>query len=221
MSFEKASVLPLGIATASVGLYKSKYLGLPLPRLKPVPTGKTLLVWGGASSVGGTAIQLAAASGLRVVTTASKSNFGGVKALGADVVLDYHSESLVHDAITALSGVEVVGVYDAISSSQSLKPIGAILDKIGPRKVITVLPNEGDFGKNVLLSFETAFQITENPEEVGNPIWRDFVPGALESGLLQPKPDPEVVGQGLESIQSGLERLKNGVSAKKLVIQFE
>lgn len=46
------------------------------------------------------------------------------------------------------------------------------------------------------------------------------MPGALKSGQLQPKPDPEVVGKGLESIQAGLERLKKGVSATKLVIQY-
>ncbi|KAF9871814.1 zinc-binding dehydrogenase [Colletotrichum karsti] len=220
ISFERASVLPLAIATASVGLYKKKYLGLPLPSLKPTPSGKTLLVWGGASSVGGTAVQLAAASGLRVISTASRVNFDKVKALGADTVLDYHSENVVADAVAVLAGTEVAGVYDAISSPESLKPIGAILDKLGPHKVITVLPSEGDYGKNALMSFETAFQITEDPEEVGDPIWRDFVPAALKSGQLQPKPDAEVVGKGLESIQAGLERLKKGVSATKLVIQY-
>ncbi|KAI8296059.1 hypothetical protein K4K56_008067 [Colletotrichum sp. SAR 10_98] len=220
MSFEAASVLPLAIATASVGLYKKKYLGLPLPSLTPAPKGKTLLVWGGASSVGGTAVQLAVASGLRVITTASKANFDKVKELGADTVLDYHSATIVDDAIRVLSGTDLAGVYDAISSQQSLQPIGAILDKLGPHKVVTVLPVEGDFGKNALMSFETAFQITENPEEVGDPVWKEFVPGALTNGQLKAKPDPEVVGQRLESIQAGLEQLKKGVSAKKLVIQY-
>ncbi|KAJ0267552.1 hypothetical protein COL940_014260 [Colletotrichum noveboracense] len=220
MSFESASVLPLAIATASVGLYKKKYLGLPLPSLKPVATGRTLLIWGGASSVGGTAVQLAIASGLRVITTASKANFEKVTELGADTVLDYHSATIVDDAIRVLSGTNLAGVYDAISSQQSLQPIGAILDKLGPHKVVTVLPAEGDFGKNALLSFETAFQITEHPEEVGDPVWRNFVPGALKNGQLKAKPDPEVVGKGLESIQAGLERLKKGVSATKLVIQY-
>ncbi|KAJ0326996.1 hypothetical protein COL922a_013526 [Colletotrichum nupharicola] len=220
MSFESASVPPLAIATASVGLYKKKYLGLPLPSLKPVATGRTLLIWGGASSVGGTAVQLAIASGLRVITTASKANFEKVTELGADTVLDYHSATIVDDAIRVLSGTDLAGVYDAISSQQSLQPIGAILDKLGPHKVVTVLPAEGDFGKNALLSFETAFQITEHPEEVGDPVWRNFVPGALKNGQLKAKPDPEVVGKGLESIQAGLERLKKGVSATKLVIQY-
>ncbi|KAJ0297693.1 hypothetical protein COL516b_010548 [Colletotrichum fioriniae] len=210
MSFESASVLPLAIATAAVGLYMKQHLNLPLPSLNPSRTGKTILIWGGASSVGGTAVQLAVVSGLRVVTTASQRNFDKVLDLGAEVVLDYHSDTLVYDALKALSGADLVGVYDAISGPESLKPIGAILDQIGPRKVCVVLPAESDYGKNVEISMK----------EVQNPVWRDFVPGALRNGQLKPKPDAEVVGKGLESIQAGLDVLKQGVSAKKLVVQL-
>ncbi|KAJ0328534.1 hypothetical protein COL5a_004845 [Colletotrichum fioriniae] len=223
MSFESASVLPLAIATAAVGLYMKQHLNLPLPSLNPSRTGKTILIWGGASSVGGTAVQLAVVSGLRVVTTASQRNFDKVLDLGAEVVLDYHSDTLVYDALKALSGADLVGVYDAISGPESLKPIGAILDQIGPRKVCVVLPAESDYGKNVEISMSKRApnaMITQDPEEVQNPVWRDFVPGALRNGQLKPKPDAEVVGKGLESIQAGLDVLKQGVSAKKLVVQL-
>ncbi|KAF6824948.1 hypothetical protein CPLU01_10548 [Colletotrichum plurivorum] len=87
MTLEEAAVLPLAIATASVGLFKKKCLGLPLPKAD-LETGKekgTLLVWDGSSSVGGTAVQLASAAGLRVVATASRGNFDRVKELGAGV----------------------------------------------------------------------------------------------------------------------------------------
>lgn len=43
---------------------------------------------------------------------------------------------------------------------------------------------------------------------------------ALAEGTLQPKPDPTVVGQGLESIQSGLDILRKGVSATKVVVRL-
>ncbi|KAK1722648.1 chaperonin 10-like protein [Colletotrichum acutatum] len=220
MSFESASVLPLAIATAAVGLYKKQHLGLPLPSHNPRQTGKTVLIWGGASSVGGTAVQLAVASGLRVVTTASQRNFDKVLELGAEVVLDYHSDTLVHDALKALSGADLVGVYDAISGPESLEPISSILDQIRRCKVTVVLPTEDDYGKNMDISMMTAYQITQDAEEVQNPVWRNFVPGALKNGQLKPKPDPEVAGKGLESIQAGLDVLKQGVSAKKLVIQL-
>lgn len=92
---------------------------LPYPTLNLVlyPDSKTILIWGGSSSVGGTAIQLATASGLIVLTTASKSNLGYVKSLGARYAFDYRSGSVV-DAIEAVlkgHGSRLfVGAYDAI-----------------------------------------------------------------------------------------------------------
>jgi NADPH:quinone reductase-like Zn-dependent oxidoreductase len=50
-----AAVLPLSVSTASAGLFK--ILKLPFPVLEPKPTGKTVLVWGGSSSCGSSAIQ--------------------------------------------------------------------------------------------------------------------------------------------------------------------
>lgn len=47
-----------------------------------------LFVYGGSSSVGQYAIQLAKLSGYKVITTASKRNHVLVKNLGADLVFD-------------------------------------------------------------------------------------------------------------------------------------
>lgn len=138
MSLTQAVALPLAITTASVSLYHSDHLALPLPQRSPVESGKTLFIWGGASSVGGTAIQLARASGLRVVSTASVHNHELVRSLGASVILDYKSPTIVDDAVAALAGCDLVGCYDAISEPASLTPLGAILDRIGPKKVCVV-----------------------------------------------------------------------------------
>lgn len=53
---------------------------------------------------------------------------------------------------------------------------------------------------------------------VGPAIWGEFLPKALAIGSFVIAPEAEVVGKGLESVQSGLDVLKNGVSAKKIVI---
>ncbi len=72
MSFERAAVLPLAVATAACGLFLENQLGLRTPSaVRPEPTGKTVLIWGGSTSVGSAAIQLASAAGYEVVTTAS------------------------------------------------------------------------------------------------------------------------------------------------------
>jgi NADPH:quinone reductase-like Zn-dependent oxidoreductase len=77
--FEQACVLPLALSTAAVGLYPPGFLEFEFPSLTPKRSGKTLLVWGGSSSLGCCAIQLTVASGLDVVTTCSARNFESVQ----------------------------------------------------------------------------------------------------------------------------------------------
>lgn len=62
------------------------------------------------------------------------------------------------------------------------------------------------------------FLTFDSNKHVAEGIWRDFVFKALETGRLQPKPDPEVVGKGLEKVQEAVDTLKRGVSAKKIVV---
>lgn len=69
LSFESAAVLPLGLSTAVSGLFLKDQLALQLPSvLSKASTKKTLLVWGGSTSVGSNAIQLAVAAGYEVIT---------------------------------------------------------------------------------------------------------------------------------------------------------
>jgi NADPH:quinone reductase-like Zn-dependent oxidoreductase len=60
LSFEKAAVIPLGLSTAACGLFQEDQLGLELPSVprSRAGNGKTLIVWGGSTSVGVNAIQV-------------------------------------------------------------------------------------------------------------------------------------------------------------------
>ena len=88
ISFADAAVLPLAFDTAAVGLYATAegHFGLPFPSLNPSPIGKSIVVWGGSSSVGVVTIQLAVASGVKVITVASPRNFDLCKKCGATEV---------------------------------------------------------------------------------------------------------------------------------------
>ncbi len=109
MSYESAAVLPLGLSTAACGLFQKDFLALQYPSVAPKPTGKTLLVWGGSTSVGCNAIQLAVAAGYEVITTASPKNFDYVKKLGASEVFDYNSKTVVREIIEAFTGRTCAG----------------------------------------------------------------------------------------------------------------
>lgn len=54
--------------------------------------------------------------------------------------------------------------------------------------------------------------------DVGGYIWRKFLPIALDEGTIVAKPDPQIVGEELRSVQLGLDMQKKGVSAKKIVV---
>lgn len=117
LAYERAVQLSLGVLTASAGLFNSIHLHLPLPSLSPVLTGEILLVWGGSSCVGVMAIQLAIASGLEVVTTASKHNHDLLLGLGASKVFDHSSPTVVTEIVSTLKDKDasIVGAFDGES----------------------------------------------------------------------------------------------------------
>ncbi|MEQ9694708.1 NADPH:quinone reductase [Shimia sp. SDUM112013] len=67
-------------------------------------TGKTVLISGGAGTVGNLAVQLAKWGGATVIATGSPRDFDRMRAAGADHVLDYRSDSLAADVLAANGG---------------------------------------------------------------------------------------------------------------------
>jgi NADPH2:quinone reductase len=77
--------------------------------------GETLLVHGGSSGIGTTAIQLAKAFGARVVTTAgSDEKCAACRRLGADVAINYKSEDFVAATKAATDGKGANVVLDMV-----------------------------------------------------------------------------------------------------------
>jgi NADPH:quinone reductase-like Zn-dependent oxidoreductase len=67
-------------------------------------SGETILIQGGAGGVASFAIQLAKHIGARVITTASANNHNYLRQLGADQIVDYHTQ----DFMTVISGCDAV-----------------------------------------------------------------------------------------------------------------
>lgn len=225
ITYERASVIPLGFVTAGVGLFRKDYLGLQHPSVNATPTGKTLLIWAASTSVGSCAVQLAVSAGYEVITTASPKNFAYAKNLGASHVFDYRSPTVQEDIIAAFNGKESAGIL-AISGvdAESRAFVGGaclhIAEKIGGNKFVAfaapppeTLPN--GVGAKFIMSLDPL-----KDEVSANVLFRDYLTGALAAGKFRPAPDPEVVGEGLESIQGAMDTLQKGVSAKKLVVRI-
>ncbi|NWB45107.1 NADP-dependent oxidoreductase [Pseudomonas gingeri] len=94
--------------------------------------GQKVLIHAGSGGVGTVAIQLAKHLGAFVATTTSTSNVEWVKALGADVVIDYKKQNFE----TVLQGYDVVlnslGSDVLEKSLKVLKPGGQLISISGP-----------------------------------------------------------------------------------------
>lgn len=226
VSFAEGSVLPLALCTAAYSLFMRDCLALDLPRAgaRPNEKGEVLLVWGGGSSVGACAIQAAKAAGYIVAATSGAANLGRMRELGADLVFDYRGEGVVDEIVSGLRGEgDLAGVFDAIMAEDTIRSCAEIASRLEGRKHVgTVLAPGMAFPAGlpggVELSVSASQQISEN--EVGRRIWVDWLAGALADGSMKCKPDPEVVGKGLERMQDALDAMGKGVSARKIVVEL-
>lgn len=142
--FEDATVFPLAICTAAVSLYSKERLALAYPQVeKPASNGKILLVWGGSSSVGACAVQMAAHSGYEVFATASKRNFDFVKSIGASQVFDYTEKSVLNDIATAIKGREedFVGAYSATQEGDGIPQAAYVAEAAGLTNIFVATAN--------------------------------------------------------------------------------
>jgi NADPH:quinone reductase-like Zn-dependent oxidoreductase len=94
--------------------------------------GQKVLIHAGSGGVGTLAIQLAKHLGAFVATTTSTANVEWVKALGADLVIDYKQqnfESVLHDYDVVLNSL---GADVLEKSLKVLKPGGQLISISGP-----------------------------------------------------------------------------------------
>jgi NADPH:quinone reductase-like Zn-dependent oxidoreductase len=218
LPFEKAAVIPLGLSTAACGLFQeAPYLGLQLPTEPPrEPTGKTVLIWGGASSVGSNGIQLAKAAGYEVIATASAKNFEYVGRLGASEVFDYKSPSVVEELVKAFENRTLVGVLDCIGFGAAKLSVEIVKRVAGKGAVASTKGGVDELPEGVTLT--KIFGVTLRENGIGKALYADYLPQALASGAFVASPEPLVQGNGLEYVQAGVDRLMDGVSAAKVVV---
>lgn len=246
LPYASAAVLPMAVSTASSGLFQADQLDLEHPTADAAQTGRTVLVWGGSTSVGSNAIQLAAAAGYEVITTCSPRNFGYVKDLGATQAFDYNSPAVVDDVVEAFAGRTLAGaIAFGVTSANACVRIAA---RCEGRKFVSIATPPVSFDglaeenrirfavpRTVynLITSNIGLQIRARSRGVGlkyiwgsalkasdisTAIYRDFLPAALADGRYAAVPPPVVVGNGLEHIQHALDVQRHGVSAAKVVV---
>lgn len=116
LDFVQAAALPLVGVSAYIGIVE----------LLQVQKGNRVLIHGGAGGIGSVAVQLAKYLGAYVASTAAGEDADFVKALGADVVIDYETEDFAKILQNYDAVFDTVGGETAIKSYQILRPGGRL-----------------------------------------------------------------------------------------------
>jgi NADPH:quinone reductase-like Zn-dependent oxidoreductase len=116
MSFEEAAALPLVSLTAYQAMVEHLQMS----------AGSTVLITGAGGGVGHVAVQIAKALGAQVIATTSEQNIEFVRSLGADIVLDYSSES--YQDQLAKTNLKSIGYIFHTSKGPALAPVFQFLN---------------------------------------------------------------------------------------------
>ncbi len=125
LDFEQASSIPLVFLTAWHMLVTRAHLA----------PGETVLVWAAGSGVGSAAIQVARVLGAKAIATVgSDDKKDKAKALGAEYVINHHSQDVPEEVKKATNGRKVNVVFDHVGtatwdkSMRSMAPGGRLVN---------------------------------------------------------------------------------------------
>jgi NADPH:quinone reductase len=198
LSHEEAAAVPLAGGTAYEAI---------LRRLA-VRVGETVLVHGGAGGVGSFAVQIAKASGARVLASAGAHNQDTLRELGADVAIDYTSEDVFQIALDDTAGAGVDAVFDTVGGDLIAKSIQAT--RVFGR-LASVISLQGDLtpGYRLNQTFYGVFLLRERAR-------LDEMTRLIERGQMRPLVD-EVLP--LNQVAKAHERLESGHGRGKVVLR--
>ncbi|WP_091188666.1 NAD(P)-dependent alcohol dehydrogenase [Paenibacillus catalpae] len=140
--------------------------------------GQKILINGASGAVGAYAVQLARYYGAEVTGVCSTSNFEGVKALGADKVIDYHQEDFargdqMYDVI-----FDAVGKRSFSQCKGSLTPRGIYLSTVpSPGTMMSMLRTSKSGSKKAIF---TAAGLRQNKENLA------FLKDLFEAEKIKP-----------------------------------
>lgn len=200
-----------------------QYPSIPAKPLPVEEQGKKIVIWGGSSAMGSLAISYAKQAGYTVISTSSPRNFGLLTSHGADHVFD-HSDPMTVSKVRSLFPIHYW--FDTISLKASL---GTILEIVAPKGepvtktyIHMLLPMV--MAGNITLPDGVTVKMhqfnTHAPENIE---WAQyflsrggFMEQGIKTGIIKGVP-PRLLG-GLDRVFNGIEILREGVSAQKIVI---
>ncbi|KAI9150053.1 hypothetical protein HJFPF1_09807 [Paramyrothecium foliicola] len=223
ISAAQAATVPLAAGTAALALFSKDSLNID----KQTCAGETILIWGGSSSVGQYAIQLATIYGLIPITTSSSQHHEHVKQLGARHVFDYRDPEVVKKTKQVAPNLRYI--FDTIgkegtsaTASQALREEGGTLCTVRPGKGRTQDVTSRTHVKDVFLWTMYNKEIPFGPITFpARPHDQELVveffkrlPGWLADGKFKPN-IPKIYANGLDNIETGYQEHRDATEAVK------
>lgn len=154
-----------------------------------------------------------------MVTTASKHSHEYCKELGADKVFDYKDSDWVERAATFIRGRQIAGAFDSTSTENTAGASAEVLARAGSKSLTMTVSPISECQKQIRsIHFWSQHDLQWRP---GSSYLVRFSTTSPREGQFVPKPDPLIVGNGLQGIQKGMNMQRSGVSARKVVVTME
>ncbi|KAK7417362.1 hypothetical protein QQX98_004639 [Neonectria punicea] len=222
-TFEEVAALPICYLTAASAILFG--LHVPIPHIsskapgEPAPAPRSVLVLGGASAVGGAAIQMlrSALPEAVIVATASAKHFSRIEELGASEVIDRNSSSIPADVAALVPG-GVDAILDCVTAAAADPSVFQSLRNDGPQLYSQVFT-----GQKVTVPEGVESAVVFGRQVFGAPGGLSAMQalGQLVGEKKYKFPVPTtVVGKGWEAVGTGLKQFETGVSGQKLVVVF-
>ncbi|KAI9163604.1 Dehydrogenase orsE [Paramyrothecium foliicola] len=226
----------LTVATHSIPASASNKETAVQKRRSPLGKREALLIWGASSSVGTMGVQTARllredphSSFAAVYATAGSGNMTYVASLGADRVFDYKDPHVV-EAIVSAAKADGLVIRHCFLAMGQLELCQAVLrsfvgeerDDKKMTKIASAPPIPPD--AEIVDGVETIFIMPSAVEAERLEQFRYWLGTQLRLNLanrtIWPSPAPTVIGKGVDSINAGLNKLSQGVSCTKLVVEI-
>nr|RBQ98622.1 hypothetical protein FVER53263_12317 [Fusarium verticillioides] len=241
MSWNHAATLPV-----SVQVPLSAWDMMRIPRsydelssqdLNQAEKKEALLIWGSSSSIGTMGVQTAhlmcqdpKSPFAAVYATAGPSNHDYIHSLGANRVFDYKDPNVV-ELIVAAAKEDGLVIRHCFLATGNLSFCQAVLKEfidVDPieRKIAAKIgsapwiPADAENVDGVEVVFVMPSAVEEERLEQFKYWIGHYLSKNLSNGNIRPSPEPRVVGKGLEFINSALDKMSEGVSCTKLVVEI-
>ncbi|KAL9112836.1 MAG: hypothetical protein Q9227_002913 [Pyrenula ochraceoflavens] len=214
-----------GVGTKPRGMGWGEAASLPITdgNTGNSPLPKSVLVIGGSSAIGASAIQLlrlALGPTVTIIATASATHHAHLRSLGATACLERAAQA-DGKALRAVTPGEfgVDAILDAVGAAVEQPEIFGALKEGGLKMYAAPVTGREELKAPEGVRTKRVFGRAVFGMEGGKGAMQ-WLAQMLEDGIFKVPCAVEVAGKGLEGIEKGLRMLMEGVSGKKLVVSM-